>query len=164
MPPPTWRATEPPLIHSPPELHRVGEKIIGASTPPFAWNYPPVFLLIILPLSLLPYLPSLIVWLLATIGSPRRWNPIGGAMGLGWGPVPVAGVLSPIPDCQMPARPLGSKEGHGLSLEGREKGRRPHRRRPGAYSFWCSCLRSVKECHSFFSNPSSCSGEPSGWT
>ena len=42
-------------------------KIIGTSTPLFAWNYPPVFLLIILPLSLLPYLPSLIVWLLSTV-------------------------------------------------------------------------------------------------
>ncbi len=57
----------PAAIYSPPELHRVGEKIIGTSTPPFAWNYPPVFLLIILPLSLLPYLPSLIVWLLSTV-------------------------------------------------------------------------------------------------
>ena len=43
------------------------EKIIGASTSPYAWNYPPFFLLMILPLSLLPYLASLIVWLFTTL-------------------------------------------------------------------------------------------------
>jgi hypothetical protein len=61
------RTGNPSAIYSWPQLHRVEEKIIGTNTPPFAWNYPPVYLLIILPLSLLPYLASLMVWLFTTL-------------------------------------------------------------------------------------------------
>ncbi|MFZ0051741.1 MAG: glycosyltransferase family 87 protein [Desulfobaccales bacterium] len=61
------RTGNPAAIYSLPQIHRVEEKIIGTSTSPYAWNYPPVFLLMILPLSLLPYLASLIFWLLTTL-------------------------------------------------------------------------------------------------
>src|SRR5208337_4793449 len=43
-------------------------KIFGASSPlGVGWYYPPTFLLIVLPLSLLPYLPALFTWLASTL-------------------------------------------------------------------------------------------------
>jgi alpha-1,2-mannosyltransferase len=35
----------------------------------YSWHYPPIFFLIVLPLALLPYLPSLFIWLGLTLGS-----------------------------------------------------------------------------------------------
>lgn len=36
---------------------------------PLPWLYPPTYLLLVLPLALLPYLPALAVWLLLTLGA-----------------------------------------------------------------------------------------------
>jgi alpha-1,2-mannosyltransferase len=48
-------------------LYVVERATIGADLRPMLWNYPPTFLLLILPLSLLPYLAALAVWLALTI-------------------------------------------------------------------------------------------------
>ncbi len=39
----------------------------GAQVPYYGWHYPPTFLLVALPLALMPYLGALSVWLLATL-------------------------------------------------------------------------------------------------
>ncbi len=39
----------------------------GAHVPYFGWHYPPMFLLLALPLALLPYLAALSLWLLSTL-------------------------------------------------------------------------------------------------
>ena len=45
-------------------------KIFGASGPlGVGWYYPPTFLLIVLPLALLPYLPALFTWLASTLAA-----------------------------------------------------------------------------------------------
>jgi hypothetical protein len=49
-------------------LHALEQKIIGAVFDAWAWNYPPTFLLLVLPLSVLPYLVSLAAWLGVTMG------------------------------------------------------------------------------------------------
>lgn len=50
------------------KLHAAQEALIGGKTPPgCGWYYPPIFLLMVLPLSLLPYLISLGLWLTVTI-------------------------------------------------------------------------------------------------
>ncbi len=43
-------------------LHRMQQEIFGASTPYYAFSYPPIFLLIAAPLARLPYLAALLVW------------------------------------------------------------------------------------------------------
>lgn len=56
------RTGDPGAAYSLAQLHAVEQAIIGANIPAWAWNYPPSFLLMVLPLSLLPYLASLAVW------------------------------------------------------------------------------------------------------
>src|ERR1700760_1805393 len=38
------------------------QQIFGAATPYYGWLYPPIFLLVAVPLALLPYAAALIVW------------------------------------------------------------------------------------------------------
>ncbi len=49
------------------EQYKQEQAIFGQETPVFGWHYPPVFLLVALPLASLPYLPALIVWQLGTL-------------------------------------------------------------------------------------------------
>lgn len=48
--------------------HSAAEKVAvgGRAIAYYSWHYPPVFLLMVLPLALLPYQGSLLIWLLAT--------------------------------------------------------------------------------------------------
>ena len=53
------------------------EALFGADLPSHNWSYPPHFLLIAVPLGWFPYLPSLVLWSLVTVGAyllivPRR--------------------------------------------------------------------------------------------
>src|SRR5579871_2929011 len=46
-----------------PAAHFARERaLFGAATPFYAWQYPPVFLLVAAPLASLPYLPALLLW------------------------------------------------------------------------------------------------------
>ena len=70
-----WAAGTLALIEQPAgaydyNVHHAAQKAAfdGAQVPYFGWHYPPMFLLLALPLALLPYLASLGVWLLATLG------------------------------------------------------------------------------------------------
>ncbi len=47
-------------------LHAVQQEIAGSGSPFYGWLYPPIAMLLVAPLSLLPYGASLIVWLLLT--------------------------------------------------------------------------------------------------
>lgn len=47
-------------------LKAAENRVAGAELPVTEWHYPPAFLLAVLPLSLLPYLPALAIWLSAT--------------------------------------------------------------------------------------------------
>jgi Glycosyltransferase family 87 len=59
--------TQPPLaVFSREAISEVEREVIGAEISPRIWNYPPSFLLMVLPLSLLPYLLSFISWLAVT--------------------------------------------------------------------------------------------------
>ena len=49
-------------------MTEVERGVIGAEINPRIWNYPPSFLLLVLPLSLLPYLFSFLSWLAVTGG------------------------------------------------------------------------------------------------
>jgi len=74
------------------------QQIFGAATPYYGWLYPPIFLLVAVPLALLPYGVALIVWqgaslalylavIAAILAKPRRddgaiarlWLPVGAA-------------------------------------------------------------------------------------
>jgi hypothetical protein len=80
---PFWAAAslaqtgEPAAAYSPPRIKAMIQARIDPAFPrtPF-WNYPPTFLLLILPLAYLPYLPALAVWLGVTgagfLGVMRR--------------------------------------------------------------------------------------------
>ena len=53
-------------------LHGVQVASVGADIDPVPWHYPPTFLLLVLPLALLPYLAALVLWLagpLALLGA-----------------------------------------------------------------------------------------------
>jgi alpha-1,2-mannosyltransferase len=54
-------AKEPATIYDLSKFQAIQKSLIGAEFP-LAWFYPPTFLLIVLPLSLLPYLASLVIW------------------------------------------------------------------------------------------------------
>ena len=56
----------PAAIFSLDELYPVEKEVIGAAVSPKHWNYPPTFLLMVLPLALLPYAASFICWLALT--------------------------------------------------------------------------------------------------
>ena len=46
-----------------PAAHFAREQaLFGPETPFYAWQYPPIFLLVVTPLAKLPYLPALVVW------------------------------------------------------------------------------------------------------
>ena len=49
-----------------PTFHKTQTDIIEATPPPLFWLYPPSFFLVILPLSLFPYIISWLVWLFLT--------------------------------------------------------------------------------------------------
>lgn len=48
-------------------LHAAETAAVGAPIAAVAWHYPPTFLLLILPLALLPYVAALVLWLLLPI-------------------------------------------------------------------------------------------------
>jgi alpha-1,2-mannosyltransferase len=54
-------------VYDPSVLRETIEHTTGAQRN-FLWHYPPIFLLIVSPLALLPYLPSLFMWLALTLG------------------------------------------------------------------------------------------------
>ena len=54
-----------PARHAAAQRHAIGRDEL----PYYAWLYPPVFLLVVLPLALLPYAWALAVWLAATLGA-----------------------------------------------------------------------------------------------
>src|SRR5208337_4328663 len=56
----------PAAIFSLDELYPVEKEVIGAAVSPKHWNYPPTFLLMVLPLALLPYAAAFICWLALT--------------------------------------------------------------------------------------------------
>ena len=57
---------EPAAVYDSSRLASAMEQTFGQKIP-LVWLYPPVFLLLMLPLALLPYLVSLVVWLSATL-------------------------------------------------------------------------------------------------
>jgi len=67
-----WAASQVAWTQSPAAVYcseaitAAARKVIGAEISPRHWNYPPTFLLLVLPLSLLPYLFSLLGWLAVT--------------------------------------------------------------------------------------------------
>lgn len=69
---PYWAASklamagDPAAIFSRQEIYAVERGVIGAEITPKIWPYPPTFLLMVLPLSLLPYVISFICWLAVT--------------------------------------------------------------------------------------------------
>lgn len=54
-------AGEPATVYDFSKLQAIQKSLIGADFP-LVWFYPPTFLLIVLPLSLMPYLASLLIW------------------------------------------------------------------------------------------------------
>jgi len=57
---------EAPAVYDPEKLY-AGERQVTGVFFPLPWHYPPTFLLLVLPLSLLPYLASLCTWLGVTL-------------------------------------------------------------------------------------------------
>lgn len=53
-------------VYNPSILQETLRSITGAQTN-YVWLYPPIFLMMVLPLALLPYLPSLLLWLCLTL-------------------------------------------------------------------------------------------------
>jgi arabinofuranan 3-O-arabinosyltransferase len=47
-------------------FHAVQEAVVGAPIGPFHYSYPPVLIVLTLPLALLPYVPALFAWLIAS--------------------------------------------------------------------------------------------------
>jgi hypothetical protein len=60
------RSGDPSMVYSVPALHEVQVAVIGADILSWSWIYPPNFLLIIVPLSFLPYLLSFSIWIIGT--------------------------------------------------------------------------------------------------
>ncbi len=60
------RTQDPGAVFSSGAITAAARKVIGAEISPRHWNYPPTFLLLVLPLSALPYLLSLLGWLAVT--------------------------------------------------------------------------------------------------
>jgi hypothetical protein len=54
---------DPASVYDFPKFYKIEQTIANYPNP---WVYPPTYLLMVLPLSLLPYLPSYIVWILST--------------------------------------------------------------------------------------------------
>ena len=57
------RTGDPASVYDFQKFYKVEQNIANYPNP---WPYPPTYLLMVLPLSLLPYLPSFIVWILST--------------------------------------------------------------------------------------------------
>jgi alpha-1,2-mannosyltransferase len=70
-----WAASElakygdPVSVYSLAQMHLMEQAIIGVKIPQWAWNYPPTFLLMLLPLSLVPYVFSYATWIVVTLGA-----------------------------------------------------------------------------------------------
>jgi hypothetical protein len=62
------RQGEAAAVYSPARIYEMGQAMAGEHLHPMAWNYPPGFLLLLLPLAYLPYPAALAVWLAATLG------------------------------------------------------------------------------------------------
>jgi hypothetical protein len=68
-----WAASEivkngdPSIIYSLMQFNASLQSIIGTNIADWAWNYPPTFLLIVLPFSYLPYLQMLVLWIIGTL-------------------------------------------------------------------------------------------------
>jgi hypothetical protein len=68
-----WSASElarhgdPVAVYSPANMHLMEQAVIGAKIPVWPWSYPPTFLLMVLPLSLAPYLVSYATWVVGTL-------------------------------------------------------------------------------------------------
>jgi alpha-1,2-mannosyltransferase len=63
---------DPAGVYSLEKMHAMEQAVIGVPTEKWAWNYPPTFLLMVLPLSFLPYLAALAAWVLLTLGGYLR--------------------------------------------------------------------------------------------
>lgn len=50
-------------------VHALEKLVISPAVPPIPWLYPPTFLLLVLPLALLPYLPAMLAWLALTLAA-----------------------------------------------------------------------------------------------
>ncbi len=61
------RAGEPAAAYNLAKMQALEQTVIGAPLSPIPWLYPPTFLLLMLPLSSLPYIPALITWLALTL-------------------------------------------------------------------------------------------------
>jgi alpha-1,2-mannosyltransferase len=57
------RSENPAAVYDIPRLHAVEQAVIGEPISTWAWYYPPSFLLLVLPLSCLPYLAALGLWM-----------------------------------------------------------------------------------------------------
>lgn len=68
-----WTATKLAITEDPPSIYnleilRAAEHAVsGTNSAFFAWNYPPTFLLFLLPFSALPYLSAFSAWILGTV-------------------------------------------------------------------------------------------------
>lgn len=58
---------DPAAAYSSEKLYPVETQAIGAKIPPFRWNYPPTFQLLVLPLGFLPYLAAAATWMGLTL-------------------------------------------------------------------------------------------------
>jgi alpha-1,2-mannosyltransferase len=60
------RNDHPAAVFSREKIYAVEREVVGTEITPMIWNYPPTFLLMVLPLSFLPYLVAFAVWLSVT--------------------------------------------------------------------------------------------------
>ena len=51
------------------KLHALEVALLGADAGVYPWSYPPPYLLVVAPLALLPFVPALWAWLIATTGA-----------------------------------------------------------------------------------------------
>ncbi len=51
------------------KLHALEVALLGADAGVYPWSYPPPYLLVVAPLALLPFVPALWTWLIATTGA-----------------------------------------------------------------------------------------------
>jgi hypothetical protein len=58
---------KPALAFDPATQHAREQAIFGPDTPFFGWHYPPFLMFVAAPLAMLPYLPALVVWQVATL-------------------------------------------------------------------------------------------------
>lgn len=63
---------DPAGVYSLEKIHAAEQAAIGSPIPTWAWNYPPTFLLLLLPLALLPYLAAVAAWIFLTAAGYLR--------------------------------------------------------------------------------------------